>query len=229
MALAEQIEGFREDILEGGILDPNGIHHEFVSGAHGQKLDFDLIPTYKDGSSEDNPDLPKKFFYLYEKWISTAARFIQEEFPRMPEVILGVANGTNRVAKDVAIVLSELTDEKLRGYATEKDKENEKILWLPEKVEDKITKLAPELVVVIEDVGTTGSQSVQVAQQAIGAGANRVVVVPTWQRQERLARLDEAGIEYRSIIHEPLPTYSPDDCVKTGFCSQGWGFIARSK
>jgi hypothetical protein len=222
MALAQQIENFRGNILEGGVLDSEGVHHEFNAGGHGRKLDFDLIPTYADASEES-------FSPLYGDWLTVTTGFIQSEFPDLPRIVLGVANGTNRVAEDVAILLSEDSSKRIRGYATVKDEKNEKVLWLPDEVEDKITKTAPELVVVIEDVGTTGSQSVQIAQQAIGAGAEKVIVVPTWQRQERLVRLDEARIEYRAIIKEPLPTFSPEDCVKTGFCAQGWEFIPREK
>ena len=38
-------EIFRQHILAAGVLDPEGVHHEFVSGMHGRKLDFDTIPT----------------------------------------------------------------------------------------------------------------------------------------------------------------------------------------
>jgi hypothetical protein len=47
----------------------------------------------------------------------------------------------------------------------------------------------------------------------------------------RLEKLDEAGIPYRAIIDEPLPTFTPDACetVEAGFCYRGWDFIPRGQ
>ena len=220
MALAEQVKDFRNSLLDENILDPAGVHHEFNAGGHGRKLDFDLIPTYAATSRSE-------FSPLYANWLQVTTGFIQTEFPELPQVILGVANGTNRVAKDVALRLNRETGAHVLGYATVKDEANDRVLWLPRRVEDKLSKTAPELVVVVEDVGTTGSQSVQIAEQALGAGAQKVVVVPTWQRQDSLWRLDEVDIEYRAIIHETLPTYTAEECARTGFCAQGWELIPR--
>jgi orotate phosphoribosyltransferase len=98
-------------------------------------------------------------------------------------------------------------------------------------VKQHIAGVKPELVVVFEDVGTTGSNSVQVARGALEAGALAVEVVTTWKRQPALGRLDEAGIPYRAIIDEVLPTYSPLECQTdpNGFHARGWDFIPRKK
>jgi hypothetical protein len=81
------IEVFQAHILEAGVLDPPNVHHEFVSGKHGRKLDFDTI--------DDESD-------LYKEWVGANVDFISDQFSQIPEVILGVANGTNRLALDVA-------------------------------------------------------------------------------------------------------------------------------
>ena len=205
------IEAFQAHILEAGVLDPPTVHHEFVSGKHGRKLDFDTI----DIDSE-----------LYQEWVYANVDFIGHEFSRTPEVILGVANGTNRLALDVA----RRFNGQALGLVSEKDANNSKILslnWLAARV---ISGIKPELVVVVEDVGTTGSNSVQVAVHARELGAKQVVVVPTWQRQPSLGKLDEAGISYIPIIGETLPTFDKEDCETVGFCAvEGALFIPREK
>ena len=205
------IEVFQAHILEAGVLDPPKVHHEFVSGKHGRKLDFDTIETGSD---------------LYNEWVDVNVGFIVDEFPRTPEVILGVANGTNRLSLDVA---RRFNGQSL-GLVSEKDPRNSKILslnWLAARV---IRAIEPELVVVVEDVGTTGSNSVQVAVQARELGAKKVIVVPTWQRQPSLGKLDEAGISYVPIIGQTLPTFDKEDCEINGFCAEeGMLFIPREK
>jgi hypothetical protein len=204
------VEVFRNNIIEAGVLDAEGTHHEFVSGMHGQKLDFDTIPTGSD---------------LYYEWITTSADFLQENFPQLPRVILGVANGTNRVAHSLGLHFGG----EVLGFASAKDSQDSKQLYLPHVVEQTVKMEQPALVVVIEDVGTTGSNSVQVAQAAKAAGAQAVEVVTTWKRREHLERLEEAGIPYRAIIDEPLTTYTPEECetLEYGFYRQGWDFIPR--
>jgi orotate phosphoribosyltransferase len=205
-----KVEEFRENLLQAGILDPEGTHHEFVSGMHGRKLDFDLI---EDGTP------------LYSDWISVNAEYIRQQFDELPEVVLGVANGTNRVAIDTAAELGS----GVLGLVTQKDVQTSKIITLPEEAKRVITEVEPRLVVVTEDVGTTGSNSVQAAVAAQEAGAQNVEVVTTWKRWENLERLDEAGIAYRAIINEALVTYSPEECAAEGFCTYGWELIPRGQ
>ncbi|CAN5441887.1 hypothetical protein BH10PAT3_BH10PAT3_1270 [soil metagenome] len=203
------IEVFKAGILGASVLDPEGTHHEFVSGKHGQKLDFDVIPT---GS------------LLYNEWVEVNVDFITDRHDEA-EIIMGVANGTNRLALDVA---ARFKGRKL-GLVSEKDPENSKILRLGSLARRVIKSFEPELVVVVEDVGTTGSNSVQVAEACLDAGAKDVIVVPTWMRQPRLDRLEDADILYDPIINETLATYTPDECRATGFCAQGWEYIPRPK
>lgn len=208
------IEAFRDRIIEGGyVLDAEGMHSEFVSGMHGQKLDFDNVDERTDP--------------LYHEWIDVQQEFIVDSFPRLPEVILGVANGTNRVAYSLG--------ERFRGdaipFASRKQEKSSKEIHLPELAKTALHLIRPSLVVVVEDVGTTGSNSVQVARQALENGAQKAVVVTTWKRRPALERLEEAGVEYLAIIDEPLPTFSPEDCVSNpdGFCARDWQFKPRSK
>lgn len=202
------VADLRSNLMEAGILDPEGVHHEFVSGKHGQKLDFDKIPTGSD---------------LYDQWVQTTAGFIKEEYPRLPGIVIGVANGTNRLAESVA----EQLGKDVAGAVSEKDPNNSKKLYLTEEAGRLLTDVHPEFVLVLEDVGTTGSNSVQVAQAVVDAGVPNVEVLTTWQRQTELARLDEADIHYRSMIPEALPTFDPEECVRTGFCARGFEFIPR--
>ncbi len=211
MTLTEgEIEVFRQHILETGVLDPEGTHHEFVSGLHGQKLDFDTIPN----DSE-----------LYKEWVDVNVRYIADRFDPLPTAILGVANGTNRLALDVARKL----DSRVLGLESEKDPNDSRKLYLSDRAEIAITMVRPELVVVVEDVGTQGTNSVQPAKAAKNTGAKHVEVVTTWKRRAQLEKLDEAEIPYRAIIDQELPTYTSEQCRKLGFCALGWDFIERSK
>lgn len=204
-----KIDSFKQNLIESGVLDAPDIHHEFVSGKHGRKLDFDKIET---GSE------------LYSEWVDVNEDYIRSEFTETPAVIVGVANGTNRLALDV----SRRYDGRTLGLISSKDPENSKRLYLPKLTEEVIKGLLPRFVVVVEDVGTTGSNSVQIAKAVEELGVPEVVVVPTWQRQPALEKLDEADIAYRSIINHTLATYSPEECLESGFCSQGIELVPRS-
>lgn len=211
-----QIQTFRDHILEAGVLDPEGVHHELKGGMHGQKLDFDTIPTNSPGGSTLSP--------LYDEWVQVNVDFVRSEFNNVEDLVfLGVANGTNRLAGHIAKRISQ----HYLGVESAKDTQDPRRFRLTGFAKHLIAAVSPELVIVPEDVGTTGSSSAQVATLAQEAGAKNVIVVNTWQRREHLERLDKAGIEYRAIIDEPLPTYSVEDCIKTGLCSQGWELIPR--
>jgi orotate phosphoribosyltransferase len=202
------VEGFRNRILDAGVLDPEGQHHEFVSGLHGRKLDFDKVQS---GT------------VLYDEWTSITAEYIIQQYPAIPDALLGVANGTNRLARDIAPRLGH----NIVGLYSRKDTQDSKILQLSDLALKYMEELEPELVIVVEDVGTTGSNSVQVAEQSLKAGAKNVEVVITWQRQPYLEKLEKAGIPYRALIREDLPSYTPQSCRAEGYCSKGWKYIPR--
>ena len=78
------VDDFRQRVVEVA-LDAEGLHHEFVSGGHGRKLDFDSIET---GSA------------LYSEWVDQNVDALQQ-LGRAVVAVVGVANGTNRLALDV--------------------------------------------------------------------------------------------------------------------------------
>ncbi len=195
--MQEYVKQFRDKVLSEGILDDETIHHEFVSGKHGRKLDFDLIET---GSE------------FYAQWVSAMVQYIKDTYDEQPDVILGVANGANRLAVSVAAGLGGGTV----GLMTEKD--SPKSSRLHKSVLDYIGGFKPRFVLVVEDVGTAGTTSATAAQKALEAGAQTASVLNTWQRREHLERLEEAGIDYKSMIVELMPTYEPEECE---YCKSG--------
>lgn len=209
-----EVANFENELLTSGkVIDPEGEHSEFVSGMHGQKVDFDKL---------DDKDP------LYGQWIEIGANYMKGEMlPGLPEFIVGVANGTNRVVHDI----SKLMRGRVVALESEKDEVDSKVLRLKAVTKQIVRAVRPALAVVFEDVGTTGSNSVQVAEQLLEAGAGDVIVVSTWQRREHLELLEKAGIEHQAIINHPLPTFSPEDCQNdpNGFCARDWVFKARNK
>jgi orotate phosphoribosyltransferase len=201
-----RIENFKQHLLETDILDPIGIHHEFSSGMHGRKLDFDRIETHSE---------------LYNEWIDITTDFITQEYPMQPKFLIGVANGTNRVSVDTANKLGG----NIIGLDTEKDINDSKIIHLTKMAKIIIEKSNPEFVLVVEDVGSTGSNSVQVASESLLAGARQVEILNTWQRRAHLEKLLELGIPYKSIIKVELPTFEPIVCELSGYCSKDWQLI----
>lgn len=198
------LDDLKNTILTNGTLDPENIHHEFVSGMHGRKIDFDLNLT---GSE------------FYEQWMDACAQYIEENYKDMPSMILGVANGANRMSISIAARLPG----RILGLTTEK--ETPKSVVLNKVADDLISSYKPELVLILEDVGTAGTTSASAAKAALAAGAKKVCVLNTWQRREHLEKLEEAGVEYDSMIKDFLPTYEADACE---YCKQGVELIAHA-
>lgn len=182
------------------ILDPEGTHHVFASGLHGRKIDFDKI-------SDDDP--------LYAQWVDLNADFINEHYYKLPAIVVGVANGTNRLASSVAHKLGEGT----LSLSTAKSVSSEAGILLPSTAFELIHDSRPDLALVLEDVGTTGGSSLQVAEQVGRAGARNVEVLITWQRGKQVHALDAVGIPHNAIIGSQLPAYQPEEC---GYCQDGW-------
>jgi phosphoribosylpyrophosphate synthetase len=201
---------FKQHITESEILDPEGVHHEFVSGMHGRKLDFDAIPTDND---------------LFLEWVAIVAQAVRELYPDVPLdklVLLSVAGGTNRLVGPVA---------KLLGggvHALLTEKVSPKAVKLTAEAEKMITKLQPDLVLAVEDVGTRGTTSASAVVAARAAGATRVEALNTWQRREQLEELEAIDAVYHSIINDVLPTLSPEECRASGYCAQGWQYIEHA-
>lgn len=124
------------------------------------------------------------------------ADFLRDTYEPLPEVLLGVANGGNRLATAAAKELGGT----VIGLETVKKPKPAKGTELTVRARQVIGLLKPSLAVVVEDVGTTGRTSLTAATAALEAGAERAEVVNTWQRREKLEYLIGAGITYHSII-----------------------------
>lgn len=194
-----------QKLIEFGVLDPERVHHEFSQGLHGQKVDFDKI-------DEEDP--------IFDEWAEATAGFIEREYPLQPDALIGVAKGTNRLAKAVARKVGE----GILFLATEKNDQAKPILT--EEARLQVEEFKPVFALVTEDVGTVGTNSLAAAQSALAAGIPRVEVLNTWQRSSTLTLLEEAGVEYRSIIRHILPSYTPEECRgEGGLCGAGWELI----
>lgn len=209
-------EEFKAAIIESGyVLDPEGIHHEFAQGDHGQKLHFDQIPT-------DSP--------LFEQWIEVLAESIFTEYPiedhlREDLVLVSVANGTNRVVP----ALAESIDARTRYALTEKVSPTEVSLTNQGR---RIISSRHCFALIIEDVGTTGNTTATAVESARSAGAPVVEALVTWQRKEKMTRLIGINAVHHAVIDSVLPTFSPQECrqnKKDGFCARGWELIERAK
>lgn len=207
MPFSERLQGeindFRDRVFTDpiAVLDPEGIHHEFVSGAHGHKLDFDNVPTGSD---------------MFIHWVSVYARALKEMYPaRRPDVVVGIANGANRLADHVGHLLGikSLTTEKVDAKTVRLDEDALGYL------DDNEVKFA----VTVEDVGTTGSTTLTAVTDLRQVGVRRIESTNGWIRNPGLAKLDEARVPYKAVIHHPLPTFQPADCQRLpeGFCAQG--------
>ncbi|HUD05979.1 MAG TPA: phosphoribosyltransferase [Candidatus Saccharimonadales bacterium] len=204
------IEKFKINIKKSGILDPEGIHHEFVSGMHGRKLDFDAIPDDSD---------------LFNEWVDVVVKFIKETYQDIDHArlaIVSVANGTNRLVPLVA--------NKLGGgsVALLTEKVSPKEVKLTDEAVKKLKSFAHDLVVTIEDVGTKGTTSATALRSAMAAGAKRVESINTWQRRHRLEEIESLGVVNHSIITDLLPTLTPEDCRKSEYCAKGWQYIEHA-
>ena len=204
------VEDFKKHIIESDVLDPEGVHHEFVSGLHGRKLDFDVIPD----DSE-----------LFREWVQVVAQKVAELYPDIPLrrlALLSVAGGTNRLVGPVA--------EAMGGGVTSllTEKISPKEVELTTEAKKNLKELRPELVLVIEDVGTQGTTSASAVRSATEAGARRVEALNTWQRSHSLIKLDEIGANYNSVVKELLPNLTPEECRESGYCAQGWKLIEHA-
>lgn len=200
---------FKEHVLTSGALDPVGVHHEFASGAHGRKLDFDTVQ-----SSDE----------LYRQWVDVNQDALRSYGGSIIGV-MGIANGTNRLAADVAERLD------VRSLQTHKTIDN-KVAVNPDSVEWLMSQGSENegLVIALEDVGTTGNTALHAIRHAIRSrntpdNVASVGCLVTFQRSESLRAFDDAGISYKSIIQQVLDTYTPEQCQIEGYCAKGWQFI----
>lgn len=210
LAVESDLQQFEQRLFlpETGLMDPDGVHHLFVDGMHGQKAEFSVI---------------KRGMSLYRQWVKLSAQDIKQAYEDLPEFILGVANGTNAFAEDVAAELKN----GVIGLRTEKAQHNPKIKRLTPLAEAMISFFEPELVAVVDDAGTTGSSTYQVAEAALDAGAQEVVVQYALQRSANLPYLDKAVIAYTALVKRCLPNFTSEQCEAEGFCAKGWELLGH--
>lgn len=210
MELKDSVADFKKNIIDSGILDPEGLHHEFVSGLHGRKLDFDLI--------DENSD-------LFKQWVAVVAASVKKLYSHIPPnklVLLSVAGGTNRLVGPVAKAMGG----GVTALLTEKT--SSKSVHLTQEAKKKLKSADPQLVLALEDVGTRGTTSATAVLSAHEAGAKAVEALNTWQRSEALDELEAIGATYNAIIKEPLPNFTPEQCHKDGYCAQGWKLVEHA-
>ncbi len=205
--MTQTIRSFKQAAREL-ILDPEGTHHEFARGGHGRKLDFDLI---KEGTP------------LYGRWIGLHAGHIGKRRLRLPGLVLvGTANGTNRIARDVAAELGVdyLTTQKISPSTVELDAQSVR------KTAETFFRRA----IIIEGVGTTGGTAMTAAVSTRTHSLNNEIPVEalfSWIRTPTLPVFDGTDVPYRAFIHSELPTYGPEICADMGYCALHWELIAH--
>jgi len=197
----ERIGEFRGHLLDEGIRDPAGTHHEFSQGMHGLKWDFDDIPD----DSE-----------LFHEWVGISADFIVDNYEILPNVLLAIANGTNRVVRPV----TEILGGGVIALETEKKPGSKSEIIIPPKARLIIAKLINPFVLKIDDVGTTGASiaSAGLKVRKINPSAHLEALV-TLKRSLTLPHLDKIDVPYKSIIDEPEEDYTKEDCEDHGYCA----------
>lgn len=210
MSLEEKTLEFKQKIIDSGIVDGEGVHHVFSQGLHGQKIDFDLI--------EDTSE-------LYGEWVDLTAEFITQNYDSPPDIVVGVANGTNRLAISVAEALGS----NVAGLVTVKPGGSRNQPVLTDESAKKIQSLKPKSALILEDVGTRGTNSASVYRSLKQTGVGDIEVLNTWQRSENLALLDDEGAKYRAVIKDVLTNYTLEECEKSGFCSKGWKLLGHDQ
>jgi hypothetical protein len=206
-----RLQTFEDRIFsDPDIFDPKGVHHVFSQGLHGRKIDLDKI---KPGTE------------LYDELVYLTVRYtVSSYLDDLPDAVVGIANGTNKLAKDVS--------DEIGGGTLYLD--TFKHEGLPRLTADSVRKVRrhePVFAVEVEDVGTTGRNSLPPALQLRQLGVERVEVVHTVQRSETLPMLDAAGVAYSALIKRLEPSYDAQECLSNpeGFCAQGWKTIPYKK
>lgn len=205
----ERLEAFTGRFLDACVIDEDIEHHEFSGGMHGTKIRAEQIKL-------NSP--------LGDEWIQLHAETIAERYRPLPNMILGVAHGTNVAAR---LLAEELGHGVWDIHTVKKEGELPK---LAPGTDGLIKDIDPELIVIFDDVLTEGTNTAPLAISLLEAGAKRVVVEVTAQRLEHAVKLDEIGVAYNSLINvrQRLPTYTPEECEEFGLCAKEIKLIPRS-
>ena len=212
--LQADIDALKHRLLNDplGVLDQDGVHHEFVTGVHGQKLDFDKIKTHSD-------------FYI--QWVCVYARAVRAIYAdaELPDAIVGIANGANRLAHSISAFLGD------RVISLETEKIDDKSVRLTFDSIEKIENNKIDSILIIEDVGTSGSTVATAVDDLLKHGISNIAAINFWQCTKTLQKLDKMGIGYYAAIDDVLPTFEPDKCKTdpNGFCKREFVFIPHGK
>jgi len=179
-------------------------HHEFRDGLHGFKMDFEAVAPFGSKYFDDGVEL--------------MADYIADEhnYPRLPSVLIGVANGANQLAMSVA---EELGPE-VKGIQTSKAINDRSRLQLPVFNERQLIRAHPMFALVLDDVGTSGSSTAQVANLCSELKIPQVEALYLIQRSAKLRHLGEIGIKFQAVIYKPMDNFTAEECQQSGPCSE---------
>ncbi len=195
-------------MAEPGVYDPPNVHHEFAGGGHGRKLSLIEI-------DQNSP--------TYILMIETEAETIKNLYYPLPDVLVGMANSANRIASDTSKYLG------ITALETEKNELGNIVPTFLARL--ALKKIEPEFMLVIEDVGTTGSSVAKFINNLQSKyDVPSIEVLFTWLRQPELPILKRKNIPYSTVINHPLKTYSSaKECYEDplGYCANGIQLISR--
>lgn len=203
-------ESFKKELLDLEIKD-EGVHHEFTSGVHGEKLDFEVV---------------KRGTPTWQRWVELNSAMVKQCFPdRMPPILISIANGTNELTDDIANELNRHGNYEDRVFTGHTEKltfeDGRKLVQLTDEARRVIAHILPDAAVEIDDVATSGSTTAMPVESLRRAGIEELQVVYTWLRSVSLPCLDALMVPYRGIIdNHPIPDYTPAECERVGLCMQ---------
>ncbi len=200
---------FEQSIVELGIKDQD-CHHEFTTGLHGEKLDFDVIA----------PGTPE-----WGMWVQLSAAETRQLFsgPSAP-CLVSLANGTLEVTEAIAAELNthgNYDDQVLVAHTEKFVVNDQKIVRLTEAAKRLIAYYGIEQALEIDDAATTGSTTAMPIPKLREFGMEDIRVLYAWLRNPRLPYLDEQNVPYYGLIDgHYLPDFSPEECRDHGFCAE---------
>jgi orotate phosphoribosyltransferase len=192
MSRAEDFKNYVCKTGLGDLIDPEWRYHSWVHPKapkprgksvgrfFGRKFDLD------DRRTVTRPDVMERQVPLTAEEINS--RYIQEGAGKI--ALVGVAGRTNRIVGPVAEELKGLAQ--VEAIFTEDDPENEGEVSLSPEGIIRLGFFLPELVVVVEGIGTTGQKAASAAIAVQEQGFTEVSALITAQREPRLPELEKA-------------------------------------
>ena len=201
---SQQIDQYWGALLDAGLIETER-HHEFRDGLHGYKADFEAVAP--PGSD------------LFNEGVGLLAEYVtdKQHYLSPPDTVIGVANGANQLA----LALAEELGSKVSGLQTVKNRDDPSMLEFPFFSERRLGFSSSRFALVIDDIGTSGSSTAQVAQLCKGLDVPRVEALYLLQRSTSLQNLGRIGVSYQALIKYPMDNLTPDECYEVGPCSVG--------